>query len=113
MSKKIEGYICSGGKFSSKWMPELVPWLYPGTLNIKLKKNKPKIIYTEIITAKNECPVELSPCKINGYDGFIVFRNTFTWIKGDEIEVVAKFSIREKFNLKDGDSLEIEFLKYC
>ena len=110
--KKIEGYVCSGGGNSSKWMPKLVPWLYPGTLNIKLKENKPKIIYTQVITPKNEYPIKLSPCKINGYDGFVVFREIFDWNKANEIEVAAKFRIREKFNLKDGDSLEIEFLKY-
>lgn len=113
MSRKIEGHVCSGGRFSSKWMPEHVPWLYPGTLNIKLKENKPKIIYTQVITPKNECSIKLSPCKINGYDGFIIFRETFDWNKANEIEVVSKFSIRDKFNLKDGDSLEIEFVKYC
>jgi len=48
----------------------------------------------------------ISPCKINNLDAFIVLpektkhKNIF--------EIISTYSLREKFNLKDGDKVKIE-----
>lgn len=106
---KIKGIIKSGSGESSQWMPKYLPWLFPGTVNIKLQGKHPAINYTNIIETDYGKPCKTAPCKVNGADAFIVFPPLAKEHKG-KIEIGATFKIRDKFNLKDEDQLEIEFL---
>lgn len=106
---KIKGFIKSGSGESSQWMLTYIPWLFPGTLNVKLYSKRPVINYTSIVDTHYGKPCKTAPCKINGVDAFIVFPPLAKNHKG-KIEIGAVFNIREKFNLKDGDQVIIEFL---
>lgn len=104
---KIKGFAHKGSGESSVWMPRYIPYLYPGTLNLKLEGKKPLITYTEEIDTDYGKPCKVAPCKINGEDGFVVWPPLAKERKS-RIEIGATFNIREKFNLKDGDSVIIE-----
>lgn len=106
---KIKGIVKSGSGESSQWMPTYIPWLFPGTVNLKLERKKPSTVWTKIIDTHYGKPCKTAPCKINGIDAFIVFPPLGKENKG-KLEVGATFKIRDRFNLKDGDSVEIEFL---
>lgn len=106
---KIKGTIKSGSGESSQWMPQYIPWLFPGTVNVKLQGKRPAINYTRLIDTHYGKPCKTAPCKVNGIDAFIVFPPLAKEHKG-KIEIGATFKIRDKFNLKDGDQIEIEFL---
>lgn len=110
---KIKGTVMSGSGESSKWMPTYIPWLYPGTLNVQLETKKPPITYFHsILTHYKEGTksAHVGNCRINGVDAFIVFP-PLAKNRNRRIELGANFNIREKFNLKDGDKIIIEFFK--
>jgi len=106
---KIKGIIKTGSGESSYWMPTYIPWLFPGTVNIKLYGKKPPIVWEQLIDTHYGKPCKISTCKINGVDAFIIFPPLGKEHKG-KIEIGAIFKIRDKFNLKDNDVVEIEFL---
>jgi len=106
---KIKGIVNSGRGESSQWMPKYIPWLVPGTVNLRLQGKKPPITYTKIIDTHYGKPCKTAPCKVNGEDAFIVWPPLGKENKG-KVEIGATFKIREKFNLENGDIIEIEFL---
>jgi CTP-dependent riboflavin kinase len=84
------------------------PFLFPGTLNIKLSKNKPFVVYThEILIKRGVCKV--AECKINNLDAFIILPPTAT-LDSSYVEIGYKENLRNLLNLKDGDQVIIEFL---
>lgn len=106
---KIKGIVNSGSGESSQWMPKYIPWLFPGTVNLRLQGKKPSITYTKIIDTHYGKPCKTAPCKVNGVDAFIVWPPLGKENRG-KVEIGATFKIREKFNLENGDLIEIEFL---
>ena len=109
---KIKGIVTSGGGESSKWMPEYIPWLYPGTLNVQLESDKPEVDYFISIQThyKNgtRC-AKIANCKINDIDAYIIMPPLGRKNKRF-LELGATFKIREKFNLQDNDEIIIEFI---
>ena len=69
---KIIGKITSGLNNSSNWMPDYVPWLYPGTLNVLLESRKPKIKWKNEILTKFKRPIKISNCTINDIPAFVI-----------------------------------------
>ena len=80
--------------------------MYPGTLNVGLRKDKPKIKYFEIIGTDYGKPVQIARCKINNEPAFIVLPplTPFQEIGGPAhfVEIGATFNLRDRFNLKNG-----------
>ncbi|MGB9749391.1 MAG: DUF120 domain-containing protein [Caldisericia bacterium] len=113
----FEGIVKSGNKEGSKYIKiykEKIKKIinkdiYEGTLNIEINsfvKNL-KFKNSHIIDRFNDFgKVTIIPCKINDFDAFIVFpektkhKNVF--------EIISTISLREKFNLKDGDKVKVE-----
>jgi CTP-dependent riboflavin kinase len=109
---KIKGTVMSGGGESSKWMPTYIPWLYPGTLNLQLEEKKPSITYFQSIPThykEGTRSAYVGNCRINGVDAFIIFP-PLAKNRKRRIELGATFNIRERFNLKDGDQIIVEFI---
>lgn len=110
---KIQGTVISGLGQSSQWMPKYIPWLYPGTLNIKLRQDKPKIQYYEIINTHYGKPVQIARCKINDDPAFIILPPLapLQEIGGIAhlVEIGANFNLRNHFNLRNGSTVWIEF----
>ena len=107
---KILGYVCEGAKKSSKWMSKenTFPYLFPGTLNIKLEKQKPKINYFfEISLKRGIC--KIANCKINNIDAYIILPPTAT-LDHNYVEIGHKDSLRKLLNLKTNDQVIIDFL---
>jgi CTP-dependent riboflavin kinase len=94
-------------------MPTYIPWLIPGTLNVALKADKPKIHYNQTIETNYGYPARIADCKINGLDAHIILPplgpKSNTGGLPRFVEIGATFHIREQFNLKNGDSVIIEF----
>jgi CTP-dependent riboflavin kinase len=107
---KIIGYICEGAKKSSKWMKKEnpFPFLYPGTLNIKLNSKKPFIKYIDEISLKRGV-CKIAKCKINDISAFIILPPTAT-LGNNYVEIGHKENLRNLFNLKTNDQVIIEFL---
>lgn len=88
----------------------------PGTLNIELEKEyslpKDKIIRLEAEEYNGTVSVNIVPCKINGKDAFILRTDKNEAGIGRHpktvIEIASDVMLRNKFNLKDGDEVEIE-----
>lgn len=87
--------------------------LYPGTLNIKL--NKPYILKPDYIVKSEEYGgtfnVQIQKCKVLGENAYIVRSEKNTKSSGDYgrdiLEIVSNINFREKYNLKDGDFIQI------
>lgn len=114
---KIKGICFKGSGESSQWMPKYIPWLFPGTLNVKLEMPKPTINWEEFIdnhyaeVRPDRChQIKIAKCKVNGEDAFIVLPPCAKEKKKLNVELGATFKIRDKFNLQDGDQVEVEFL---
>jgi CTP-dependent riboflavin kinase len=105
----IKGTVHSGCGESSDWMKIYVPWLVPGTLNVRLHEKRPIITYLSLIDTHYGSPCKLAKCKINNVDAFIILAPLGKEHKG-KVEIGAKFNIREKFNLNNGNEVEITFL---
>jgi len=106
---KIKGTVKQGSGESSQWMTTYIPWLFPGTVNLKLEGKKPPTVWTEIIETHYGKPCKIAPCKINELDAFIIFPPLGKEHKG-KVEIGATFKIRDKFNLADGDQVIVEFI---
>ncbi|NLI55559.1 DUF120 domain-containing protein [bacterium] len=113
----FEGVVKSGNKEGSKYikiykekMKEIIKKdIYDGTLNVEINSSIKKLKFKNcyIIDEFNGYgKVLISPCKINNLDAYIVLpektkhKNIF--------EIISSYSLREKFNLKDGDKVKIE-----
>jgi hypothetical protein len=107
-SMTIKGTVQSGQGESSQWMPDYIPWLIPGTLNIRLYEKRPPIEYFESINTHYGKPCKIAKCKINNVEAFIILAPLGKEHKG-KVEIGAKFNIRERFNLFDGDEVIINF----
>jgi len=108
ISVKIKGKIESGYGESSQWMKQYIPWLVPGTLNVRLEKEKPLINYTTVIDTHFKFPCKIASCKINNTPAYIILPPLVT----DNlffVEIGANFNIRQKFNLTNTDTVTIEF----
>ena len=105
---KIIGSAKRGANCSTKWMPKYLPWLFPGTLNLLLRQNQPKINWHTYVETEFGNPVKVADCLINNEPAFIVFPPRAIY-HPRKIEIGAKFKIREKYNLADGDSIEVTF----
>jgi CTP-dependent riboflavin kinase len=109
-SKKHFGTVASGSKYSSKWMPKYIPWLYVGTLNVKMDSVIPEIVWEQEIETHYGQPCRIARCKINGVNAFL--------INPPEVgidpprylaEIGSKFGLRNVLNLKDGSRVVIRF----
>ena len=107
MSLIYEGIVCSGAGKSSKWMWKYFPDLYPGTVNVKLERDKPTTInYKEIETEYGICGV--ARCRFNGMNAYIILPPRATLGNG-YVEIGHQGSLRDRFNLFDGSKVEIQF----
>lgn len=122
---KLRGKVVSGIRNFSYWIKKLQDYykkktgmkLYPGTLNIQLDEpyNLPKkVIRLEKEEYGGEVSVNIVPCKIFGRKAFVLRSDNIE--KGRSrigrpktiIEIACDVGLREKYNLKDGDTVEIE-----
>ncbi len=87
--------------------------LYPGTLNVKL--NEPYILIPDYIVKPEEYGgtfnVQIQKCKILDENAYIVRSEKNISENGDYgqniIEIISDVNFREKYNLKDGDRINI------
>jgi CTP-dependent riboflavin kinase len=109
-SKKYEGTVESGGKYSSQWMPTYLPLLHPGTVNIRMNFPIPEIAWEKEIQTHYEQPCRIARCKINNVDAFL--------INPPEVgidpprylaEVGSKLVLRDLLKLNDGSKVFIKF----
>jgi CTP-dependent riboflavin kinase len=105
---KIKGTVKSGSGDSSQWMPVYLPWLFPGTLNVRLEGKKPPLHWIQTIDTHYGNPCKIAQCKINGESAFIILPPMVRETRS-KIEIGATFKLREKFNLQDGDQITVEF----
>lgn len=87
--------------------------LYPGTLNVKLD-NQYNLNIDYLIKPKEyggTFNVQIQKCEVLGEVAYIVRSEKNTKVDGDYnqdiIEIVSDINFREKYNLKDGELLEI------
>ena len=87
--------------------------LYPGTLNIKLNEDfliPNKLIFIDkkhIKPDNSKRNIRLIPAKFRDMEVIIMAPDPLFYDK-KIIEVMAVENLREKYNLKDGDEVEIE-----
>ena len=108
--QEIIGYVVEGAKKSSKWMQKENPFssLFPGTLNIKLEKQKPQINYFFQVSLKRGI-CKIAKCKINNIDAYIILPPTAT-LGHNYVEIGHEKNLRNLLNLKTNDQVIISFL---
>ena len=88
--------------------------LFNGTLNVKLDKDyilkgNLLVLHKEEYGGSQE--VYIKECKVLGHKAYIVRTEKNSTKNGDHplslLEIVSDISFREKYNLKDGDRIEI------
>ncbi len=86
---------------------------YPGTLNIKCNVNLDSIDGIKINgftkNGKRFGGINIFPSKLNGRNVAIVVPEKR---KHDDIEIIASENLREKYDLKDGDIVEFNFMPF-
>ena len=107
MSIEYIGKICSGAGKSTKWMKKVLPELYPGTVNIKLDKEKPKINYLSSIETKYGICF-ISSCYINNLKVYLMLPPRAT-LNNYYIEVGHEEKIRDLLSLSDDDIVNVTF----
>jgi riboflavin kinase len=93
---------------------------FPGTLNIKI--NKEHLYFRRKLDEEEGVKIEgfstedrtfgevkAFRCRINGIEGAVVLPQR-THYPADIIEVISEVRIREKLNLKDGDTVNVEVI---
>jgi CTP-dependent riboflavin kinase len=114
---KYQGIVTSGSGSSSRWMPDYLPTLYPGTLNIKLlDKPKPEIKWHTYIKTDHWRGdwqnIRIADCKINNLKAYLISPPRAE-SKVDNpyfIEIGLEIKLRDHFNLVNGSIVEIEFI---
>lgn len=123
----VEGKVFSGTGEGAKFVS--LPWVrkqiikklgfepYPGTLNIKLAK-----VHTNLEEClKKAKPIEISPrknfcsgicfkaCLMDNLECAVVIPAVAGYPE-DVIEILAPVNLREKFQLKDGDTVRVKIM---
>jgi len=91
----------------------------PGTLNLKLEKpvdismHETKRVEHILLHGKPRIDARLAPAILHvrdhaPYDCWVIRQEKAIYRK-DVLEIIAKDNMREKFDLKDGDVIELEF----
>ena len=119
----LTGKLISGIGDFSFWIDKLQDYyfektgmkLYPGTLNVQLEK--PYSLPKRVIRLEKEeyggtVSVNMVPCRICGIKAFILRTDKNEAGLGRYpktiIEVASDIKLRDKYNLKDGDLVEVE-----
>jgi CTP-dependent riboflavin kinase len=109
-SKKYWGTVESGGKSSSKWMPRYIPWLHPGTVNIRMDSQIPEIVWEQEIETHYEQPCRIAKCRINNVDAFLISPPEVGIDPPKYLaEVGSRLVLRNIFKLHDGSRVSIKF----
>ena len=116
MVLNLKGIIVSGKQGSTKWMPEYLPNLFPGTLNVHLYQPITKINWSEQFYHQTFQRYFLKhPCKINNTRAFLIVpplctsKTNLSRMKNPNLaEIAHAQKLREMLNLSTGDEVEIE-----
>jgi CTP-dependent riboflavin kinase len=109
-SKKYLGKVEDGGKSSTKWMPQYIPWLFPGTLNIRLKELVPEILWLEERNTHYNDSCRIAKCKINKINAFLINPPEVSPTAPTYLaEIGHQDKLRDILNLKNGDFVSIIF----
>jgi len=107
----LQGKIIDGIGASTIWMPEYLPHLYPGTLNVQLTEIKwDKIVWEHEVPTHYGKPVKYSRCQINGIEAYVIMPPLFNSKKTPFlIELGHEKKLRDLLNLENGDSVKVTF----
>jgi CTP-dependent riboflavin kinase len=124
MSREYWGVVQDGLGESSDWMPECLPELYPGTLNVKLDEiinftKEPRVKWFKKFNfqykenkKKNlkKTTGYVANCQINGVDAFLVNPpRVLLNQEGPLAEIGANFGLRDRLEIKNGDRVCLRF----
>ncbi len=120
----LRGEIRTGVGNFSYWLDKLEPCytrktgmrLFPGTLNVHLTSGSYPTPTSALRLQKEEyggrVSVSIVPCKIAGRKAFILRPDTDTGKYGDPperiLEIATDVNLRDTYQLKDGDVIEVE-----
>ena len=122
--KLLTGKVVSGIGDFSYWIEKLQDHylrktglrLFPGTLNILLEKEysiPPNALRLEKEEYGGTVSINIVPCRIFGQDAVILRTDKNESGEGVHpktlVEVACETKLRDRFNLKDGDIVQIEF----
>lgn len=119
----LRGKVVSGMGNFSYWIEKLRDHylrktgmrLFPGTLNVEL--NVPYTLPANVIRLEGEeyggkVSVNMVPCSVFGRRAFILRTDANEQGRGHHphtiVEIATDLKLRDAFNLKDGDPVEIE-----
>ncbi|MEH1837604.1 MAG: DUF120 domain-containing protein [Nostoc sp.] len=120
---KLKGKVVSGLGNFSYWIEKLQKYylrktgmkFFPGTLNIQLEQSyelPKKVIRLEKEEYGGTVSVSIVPCQIFSRDAFILRTDKNNTDSGDHpktiIEIACDVKLRELYNLKDNDLIEVE-----
>jgi CTP-dependent riboflavin kinase len=109
-NRTFTGIVENGGKSSTKWMPQYIEWLYPGTLNIRLSEPMPEIKWFEEIETHFGQPCRIAKCKINNIDAFLINPPEVSIAYPQYLaEIGHELKLRDLLNIEDGQEVEIIF----
>jgi CTP-dependent riboflavin kinase len=100
------GKVIDGAGNSSNWMPDYLPRLYPGTLNLWMDEVPPLLEWHTTIETHFGPPVRLANVRVNGFQVYAVEcplaeRNT------QSLEVASFIRLRDFLKLETGDRVNV------
>lgn len=109
-SQEYFGTVEEGGKSSTKWMPTYIPWLFPGTLNVRLADPLPEMVWIEERDTHYGEPYRIARCKINGIDAFIINPPEVSILPPKYLaEIAHESKLRDMLSIENGDTVSIVF----
>lgn len=114
---EMQGKIIDGTNNSNTWFPNLLPNLYPGTLNVLLDSYRPDIEWhTDIKILEDPkyggYTLRLANCLINSIPALIIKPPQFKYIKRyNWIEIGHTEKLRDFLNLKNDDIVTITYIQ--
>lgn len=121
---RLRGRVVSGLGNFSYWIDKLQGHylrktgmrFFPGTLNVELAQ--PFALPADVIRLEGEeyggtVSVSMLPCSVFGKEAFILRTDANEQGRGHHprtiVEIATDVKLRDQFNLKDGDTVEIEY----
>jgi|AntDeeMinimDraft_6_1070357.scaffolds.fasta_scaffold05858_3 CTP-dependent riboflavin kinase len=111
----LTGRVWKGKGASSLWMPEYLPDLFPGTLNIKMHDIVPVIQWkTETYHEEYKRNFYMHPCTINDVSAWIIVpplstsRDNENGLRSERLlEIAHPEKLRQLLSLQDKDTVTI------
>lgn len=102
------GKVINGAGSSATWMPDYLPQLYPGTLNLWMDEVPPNLEWHTEVETHFGPPVRLANIRVNGFQVYAV-QAPLAKRGTQSLEVASFIRLRDFLKLENGDRVNVVY----